>query len=171
MEQIGGKKFDMRVYAMVTSYAPLKVYLHRSAFARFSASRYSLAANDIVNNFVHLTNVAVQKVRWRHGCNEAPNSGVCVCVSRSQENAEYNADTGGKWDLRNLKLYLMARHGREAADRAVTGLQEIIILSLLGVQKVMINDKHCFELYGYDLLLDDTLRPWLLECNASPSVR
>ena len=58
---IGGKKFDLRIYILVTSYRPLKCYWYRLGFARFCTVKYAASANDIDNMFVHLTNVSYQK--------------------------------------------------------------------------------------------------------------
>lgn len=58
---IGGKKFDMRLYVLVTSFSPLKVYTYRRGFARFTNSRYSSRVEDIYDGLMHLTNVALQK--------------------------------------------------------------------------------------------------------------
>ena len=144
---IGGKKFDIRLYVLVTSFSPLVAWLYRGGFARFSHTRYSSDPADIANNFVHLTNVAIQK---------------------TAEN--YDARSGGKKDLRSLKLLLASRHGMAAVDRLFLAIERVIVRSLIAVQHVMIADKHCFELYGYDVLIDDELKPWLIEVNASPSL-
>ena len=45
-----------------------------------------------------------------------------------------------------------------------------IYISLQAVQWLIINDKHCFEVYSYDILINDNLNPWLIEVNASPSL-
>jgi tubulin polyglutamylase TTLL9 len=142
---IGGKKFDMRIYALCTSYAPLTIYLNRSGFGRFTHVRYD--ASDINNMEGHLTNVAIQK--------------------RSDN---YDEERGGKWLLDKLRLYLTSKYGHERVDECFYNVQQIIIKTLSSVVKVMMNDKRCFELYGFDVLLDSNLRPWLLEVNGSPSM-
>ncbi|KAJ8326449.1 hypothetical protein BDV3_005970 [Batrachochytrium dendrobatidis] len=144
---IGGKKFDIRAYVLVLSYYPLVVYIHRNGFCRFSNTQFSMQAKDISNMYIHATNVAIQK--------QSPN---------------YDGDKGCKWLLRNLKMFMITKHGNAAVDELFTEMEALIVRSLMSVQKVMINDKHCFELYGYDILIDSSLKPWLLEVNASPSL-
>ncbi|KAJ3299815.1 putative tubulin polyglutamylase ttll9 [Borealophlyctis nickersoniae] len=144
---IGGKKFDIRAYVLVISYYPLIVYIHRNGFCRFSSSQFSMQSKDIGNMYIHATNVAIQKT--------SPN---------------YIHDRGCKWLLRNLKELLTSKHGGPAVDALFTEMEALVVRSLMSVQKVMINDKHCFELYGYDILIDQNLKPWLLEVNASPSL-
>jgi tubulin polyglutamylase TTLL9 len=62
------------------------------------------------------------------------------------------------------------RYGAEKSNQLFTAFQGIILNSLLSVAGAVINDKHCYELYGYDILIASDLRPWLIEINASPSL-
>ncbi|XP_056279507.1 probable tubulin polyglutamylase TTLL9 [Pseudoliparis swirei] len=142
---INGRKFDLRVYVLVTAYVPLKAWLYRDGIGRFSSTRFSMSSID--DKYVHLTNVAVQKT--------AP---------------DYDPEQGFKWQMQQLRRYLTAKHGRQTIESLFKEIDNIFVHSLQSVQKVMINDKHCFELYGYDILLDQCLKPWLIEVNASPSL-
>nr|XP_057940996.1 probable tubulin polyglutamylase TTLL9 isoform X4 [Doryrhamphus excisus] len=131
---LGGRKFDLRVYVMVTSYFPLKAWLYREGFARLSSARFSL--NCIDDKYVHLTNVAVQKT--------AP---------------DYDPEKGCKWKIEKLRMYLTAKHGRQMVETLFKQMDNIFIGSLQSVQNIIINDKRCFELYGYDIMLDENLKP------------
>ncbi|CAO2578272.1 Probable tubulin polyglutamylase TTLL9 [Lemmus lemmus] len=142
---IGGRKFDLRVYVLVMSYIPLRAWLYRDGFARFSNTRFTL--NSIDDHYVHLTNVAVQKT-----------------------SPDYHPKKGCKWMLQRFRQYLASKHGPAAVETLFSAMDNIFIRSLQSVQKVIISDKHCFELYGYDILIDQNLKPWLLEVNASPSL-
>lgn len=144
---IGGKKFDLRLYVLVPSFNPLVAYLYRSGFARFSGSRFSMKSADLWDMGIHLTNVAVQK-----------------------QQESYDERRGGKWELQNLKSFLYTAYGREKIQQMFCDIQGIILRCLFSVQSAIINDKHCFELYGFDVLIDADLKPWLLEVNSSPSL-
>jgi tubulin polyglutamylase TTLL1 len=77
---------------------------------------------------------------------------------------------GWKWSLQNLLAYIEGTRGLEAAEAMMGSIGWLIVHSLKAVQNVIINDKHCFECYGYDVMLDSDLKPWLIEVNASPSL-
>ncbi|KAF0311081.1 putative tubulin polyglutamylase TTLL9 [Amphibalanus amphitrite] len=142
---IGGRKFDLRLYALVSSFTPLKVWLYREGFARFSSAEFT--TSQIEDNCIHLTNVAIQK----HAL-------------------DYDPERGSKWSMRRLRRFLRARHGDAVVDTLIANINNVFIKALQSVQKIMINDKHCFELYGFDILIDSDLRPWLIEVNSSPSL-
>ena len=74
---VGGKKFDLRIYVLVTSFMPLTIWLYRGGFGRFSAFRYhaDAKASSLKDVHMHLTNAAVQKVSCR--------SCLCVCATVS----------------------------------------------------------------------------------------
>ncbi|KAF6122401.1 tubulin tyrosine ligase like 1 [Phyllostomus discolor] len=107
---IGGRKFDLRLYVLVSTYRPLRCYMYKLGFCRFCTVKYTPSTSELDNMFVHLTNVAIQK----HG-------------------EDYNHIHGGKWTVSNLRLYLESTRGREVTSKLFDEIHWIIVQSLKAV--------------------------------------
>ena len=59
---IDNLKFDLRIYVLVTSVSPLRVFIYKEGLARFATQDYVAPLGSNLNNlFMHLTNYAINK--------------------------------------------------------------------------------------------------------------
>ena len=58
---INNLKYDLRVFVLVSSYDPLRIYVYNDGLVRFATEEYNLDPNDLKKRFVHLTNFSVNK--------------------------------------------------------------------------------------------------------------
>jgi len=146
---ISGYKFDLRLYAIVTSFHPFQLYIYHKGIVRFSTERFDLSELD--NRFSHLTNTSINKT-GPHYSTEKESIGV-----------------GCKWTLSQLRLYFY-KHNID--DRILWHrITSIIIITLLSlVQDIPSDISNCFEVFGFDILVDEKMKPWLLEVNFSPAL-
>lgn len=86
---INNFKYDLRIYVVVTSYDPLRIYLFNEGLARFATYEYNTKPKDIKKRFIHLTNFSVNK-----------HSKKFVKNSRAELDGQ-----GSKWSLSALKAY------------------------------------------------------------------
>ncbi|KFQ60605.1 Tubulin polyglutamylase TTLL5, partial [Pelecanus crispus] len=127
---------------------------------RFATVRYDQASKNIKNQFMHLTNYSVNKKSGDY-------------VSCDDPEVE---DYGNKWSMSAMLRYLK-QEGRDTAA-LMANVEDLIIKTVVSAElaiatacKTFLSHRgSCFELYGFDVLIDDTLKPWLLEVNLSPSL-
>mmetsp|Transcript_46291 Transcript_46291/g.107683 ORF Transcript_46291/g.107683 Transcript_46291/m.107683 type:complete len:937 (+) Transcript_46291:150-2960(+) len=158
---IQGLKFDLRIYVLVTSFEPLRAYVYKEGLARFASSPFSTKDEDLHDSYRHLTNYSINKGS-----------------KNFVENQNVTADNcGHKWSFSALNKHL--QHVGENVELMWTRIMDVIVKSLLSVQQSVstatrettVHESNCFELYGFDVLVDENLKPWLLEVNLSPSMQ
>ncbi|XP_075804072.1 tubulin polyglutamylase TTLL5 isoform X8 [Microtus pennsylvanicus] len=153
-------KFDVRLYVLVTSYDPLVIYLYEEGLARFATVRYDQGSKNIRNQFMHLTNYSVNKKSGDY-------------VSCDDPEVE---DYGNKWSMSAMLRYLK-QEGKDTTA-LMAHVEDLIIKTIISAELAIAtacktfvpHRSSCFELYGFDVLIDNTLKPWLLEVNLSPSL-
>jgi tubulin polyglutamylase TTLL4 len=58
---IRGFKYDLRVYVLVTSFEPLKIYIFKEGLVRLATVPYTTSKSSLKQRFIHLTNYSVNK--------------------------------------------------------------------------------------------------------------
>ncbi|TYZ57841.1 hypothetical protein PybrP1_002701 [[Pythium] brassicae (nom. inval.)] len=153
---LDGYKFDLRLYVLVTSFNPLEAFFYDEGFVRICTRQYE--DTDLSNLFVHLTNSSIQKENQD-----------AIESSDNPINAAAGEEAGG---TKMTLAYLWKRLEAMGADVAKVrrDIDDVVLKSLLCGEDHIPFQVNSFDLYGYDILLDDTFRPWLIEINSSPSM-
>ena len=157
---IGGLKFDLRIYVGVTSFYPLRVYVFEDGLARFATQPYSTDPESFRQAYIHLTNYSLNKYSENFVANES----------------EEHEDVGTKQSISALTKKLIAM-GIDC-DTLWDNIDDVIIKTLLCIEPKVKQEcdlsvgsnRSCFQLFGFDILVDDCLKPWLLEVNFTPSL-
>jgi len=109
--------------------------------------------------FTHLTNYSINKNSTSYMSNE-----------------DSTQAQGHKWTLKSLWRHFDA----EGIDHSVIWekIKDLMIKTIISAESNMsslfqqnVSSRYsCYELFGFDILLDSRLKPWLIEVNISPSL-
>ncbi|KAL4488030.1 hypothetical protein ABPG72_009368 [Tetrahymena utriculariae] len=140
------RKFDIRMWALIT--CKNEIFFYHDGYMRTSSHDYNL---ENCSSNIHLTNNFQQKYFQNYGLYEPGNT---LPIDQLFEYISFN----NKDQASQIKNLLISR------------MKDIIIDSFLAARKNMVQQKKylSFELFGYDFLLDEDLRVWLLEINSNP---
>ncbi|OCT89704.1 tubulin polyglutamylase TTLL13 [Xenopus laevis] len=155
---IDGFKFDLRIYVLVTSCEPLRIFVYKEGLARFATMNYVEPSHSNLDDVcMHLTNYAINK---------------------HNENFIRDDLTGSKRKLSTLNTWLENNHYNTC--KLWEDIDDVIIKTLISAHPILkhnyrtcfpnhVAGSACFEILGFDILLDKKLKPWLIEVNHSPS--
>ncbi|XP_051232850.1 tubulin polyglutamylase TTLL7 isoform X3 [Dicentrarchus labrax] len=157
-----GYKFDLRIYILVTSCDPLRIFLYNDGLVRMGTEKYHAPSEaNLSQLYMHLTNYSVNKHNENFERDETVDKGSKRSISWFTEFLRTNDyDVSKFWgDVSELVVktlivaephvlhaYRMCRPGQPPGSDSV-----------------------CFEVLGFDIILDRKLKPWLLEINRAPS--
>ena len=166
---IDGLKFDVRLYVLVTCVHPLCVYLYDDGLVRFATERYDLT-KPLDRRCMHLTNYSLNKK-------------ADSFVANTDEEDE---GSGSKWSVGALKARLAADLGESRTSAMWKEIDDLVAKTIIAAEPTLVAAtdaafpgpssrgepaRSCFQIFGFDVMLDAECKPWLLEVNNDPALR
>lgn len=162
---IDGYKFDLRIYVLVTHISPLRIYIHKEGMARFCSEPYkNPKTKNLDEIYGHLTNFSLNKKSENFQTNDT----------------DIAPETGSKRTL--TSVYKRLQQDSVNIDELQLKIDNIIRYTIASIaaqlktaysSKIFTSDNkcRCFEILGFDILIDSDKKPWLIEVNTMPSLQ
>ncbi|XP_077991284.1 tubulin--tyrosine ligase-like, partial [Glandiceps talaboti] len=143
----GDRKFDIRCWVLVDH--EYNIYLYKEGVLRTASDPYNPTNHKDVTG--HLTNHCLQEAL-------SPNFG--------------KFEEGNEMFFDQFNRYLQDKYQTTLEDNILPQIREIIKGSLLAVKEQISTEDlpyHSFQLFGFDFMVDDKFKVWLIEVNGSPA--
>ena len=138
---LSGHKFDIRVWVLVSSIEPLRVAFFPEFYLRLCSEKFD--RENLSNLKAHLTNFSVNKAKFEDKAESV----------RSREYLES----------------LLSSKGVSFSDVILPQIQNICWGGIEAARNELIGRPKSFQVFGFDMLIDDNMKVWLLEINQSPN--
>ena len=149
-----GKKFDIRCYGLISRLSGPDggTFYYHKGYVRRSIVNFDMGEDKVGDNFVHLTNAAIQKKHPDY-------------KDKFEETI---------WSMNRLVEYLVAQGKYESVTEGLKDIDEKLITVMNDVYKLALPKFHkkkgFFDLLGFDFMLTADLDPVLLEVNTNPAL-
>lgn len=159
---IRGYKYDLRLYILVTGFEPLKIYMFQEGLVRLATVPYSTSKTSLKQRFVHLTNFSVNKKSEAYvknvGTDTTQQSAVESKLSLTQLRQEY--------EKIGINYEEVMERVKDVCIKTILASENPIV-NCMGATR---NKNGCFEVFGFDVIIDSSFKPWILEVNVCPSL-
>ena len=145
-----GYKYVLRCYILVTSVEPLRFYWYHEGSAKLTSEKFNL--DDLDNPYRHLTNPDIN---------------------------ENNDDVEIPVTFHSFKVYRQWLKDQGIDDEKLfDDLRDMLALTVIAARDKLRNQSQeytadlqgTYELIGIDCMIDSNIKPWIVECNLSPSL-
>ena len=165
------RKFDLRMYCVVSGFDPLRIFLFDEGLVRFAAEKYPGPDKGLDNSYMHLTNYSISKT-----------------AELSRKYSGKDMDTDGpvdiKWCITDFRQWLKRTYGEDKGTEmwgaVLRNVYDIVIKAFISIEAEVVqriraecsdpSGRGCFELYGLDIMIDEQLHAYLIEVNIMPSL-
>ena len=194
---LNNKKYDLRIYVLVASFTPLRIYLYNNGLVRFATEDYK--KGDFDNVYIHLTNYSINKNNLKYKSNNNIQKQQCEFFPREEIETEaeggiegemYNLEEGednvddnipddndsNKWSLIEYRNHFKKLGENHIMELIWSQIEAIVTKTVISVSKEYYKNifpskiNNSFELYGFDILIDSNYKAWIIEVNVNPSL-